>query len=134
MTKVKDLFAQIIKFASVGLICFGIDYFGLIILTEWTSLTYFMSSAISYTVSVVINYWLSMRFVFEGRDDRSKFTELVIFAVLSIIGLMLTQLMMWIAVEFLGLFYALAKILASMIVTTYNFISKKIFLEEVPED
>jgi hypothetical protein len=36
---------------------------------------------------------------------------------------------MWIAVEFFGLFYAIAKIFSTMLVTIYNFVSRKLFLE-----
>jgi hypothetical protein len=36
---------------------------------------------------------------------------------------------MWFAVEHLGMFYAVAKIFSTMLVTTYNFISRKRFLE-----
>jgi putative flippase GtrA len=70
-----------------------------------------------------------MRFVFEGKEELSKFQELVIFVALSLIGLALNQMIMWIAVEFFGMFYAVAKIFSTLLVTTYNFISRKLFLE-----
>ena len=130
MQKIRQLLGQIMKNVSVGTFCFFIDYFGLIFLTEWGVCSYFTSSAISYTVSIIINYLLSMRFVFKGREEMSKILEIIIFAALSLVGLGLTQLVMWIAVESLGFYYMLAKVFSSMIVTTYNFISRKMFLEE----
>ncbi len=120
---------QFCKFGIVGLLCFLIDYGLMVALTETTNLNYFVSCGISYTTSVVVNYVLSMRFVFRGRDEMSKMMEILIFVILGIIGLAFNQLIMWIAVETFHIFYAVAKILATMMVTVYNFISRKIFLE-----
>ena len=120
MKRVKKLLLQFCKFGLVGTLCFCIDYGLMILLTERTGLHYFTSSAISFTVSVVVNYILSMRFVFK---------EMAIFVALSLVGLALNQMIMWIAVELFRIFYAVAKILSTMLVTTYNFISRKLFLE-----
>ena len=129
MKRVKKLLLQFCKFGLVGTLCFCIDYGLMILLTERTGLHYFTSSAISFTVSVVVNYILSMRFVFNGKDDLSKFQEMAIFVALSLVGLALNQMIMWISVELFRIFYAVAKILSTMLVTTYNFISRKLFLE-----
>ena len=47
---------------------------------------------------------------------------------LSMIGLVMNQMIMWFAVEHFR-DYAVAKIFSTMLVTTYNFISRKRFLE-----
>ena len=125
----KKLIVQFCKFGIVGLICFSIDYGLMLLLTETAGVSYFISSGVSYTASVVVNYILSMRFVFESKDDVNKFMEILGFVILSIIGLAFNQLIMWIAVETFHIFYAAAKIMATVIVSVYNFVSKKIFLE-----
>ena len=98
MKRVKKLLLQFCKFGLVGTLCFCIDYGLMILLTERTGLHYFTSSAISFTVSVVVNYILSMRFVFNGKDDLSKFQEMAIFVALSLVGLALNQMIMWIEI------------------------------------
>ena len=70
-----------------------------------------------------------MRFVFHGREDLSKTKEATIFFLLSLIGLMLNQMIMWVAVDMLGIYYTLAKLLSTGMVTGYNFMSRKKFLE-----
>ena len=45
------------------------------------------------------------------------------------IGLVINQVMMWFLVEFLGILYFIAKIFATAVVMVYNFITRKIFLE-----
>ena len=127
--RIKKTLLQFCKFGLVGTLCFCIDYGIMVLLTETTDLGYFLSSAISFTLSVVVNYILSMRFVFKGKDELNKFQEMAIFVALSIVGLALNQMIMWIAVEFFCVFYAVAKIFSTMLVTVYNFISRKLFLE-----
>jgi putative flippase GtrA len=129
MKKIQQLAVQFCKFGLVGTVCFCIDYSLMVLLTEFTGLGYFWSSAVSFVVSVVVNYILSMRYVFAGKEELSRVQEIIIFVTLSLIGLALNQMFMWIAVDFFGLFYAIAKIFSTMLVTIYNFISRKLFLE-----
>lgn len=129
MKRVKELLMQFCKFGLVGTLCFCIDYGLMVLLTEADVLGYFPASAISFVISVIVNYILSMRFVFKGKDELSKVQEMAIFVALSLVGLALNQMIMWIAVEFFQMFYAVAKIFSAMLVTTYNFVSRKLFLE-----
>lgn len=129
MKRIKMLIQQFFRFGIVGILSFGIDYGLLILLTDAVGFEYIYSSAVSYGVSVLVNYFLSMRFVFQGKEDRNKFLEAGIFVFLSMIGLLFNQMIMLIAVESLGVHYKIAKLLATMTVTVYNFISRKVFME-----
>lgn len=122
---------QYAKFAVVGITSLMVDYGVLVFLTENTAfgLDYFQASAFSYTISIFVNYILSMKYVFHGRDDMSRMKEAGIFFVLSLIGLFLNQMAMWFTVECLGIYYGAAKLLSTLMVTNYNYISRKKFLE-----
>lgn len=133
-----NLIAQIAKFSVVGVISFIIDAGVLYILTVIFGVKFYLIfAAISFSASVVVNYILSMRFIFEGRKDIKKQKEFVIFVVLSVIGLLLNQFVMW----FFGILFSkhmqltselvlLIKIISTCIVMVWNFISRKVFLEQ----
>lgn len=124
------LISQFAKFGVVGAICFLIDYGIMVLLTEVFGVPYLVSCGISFVVSVVVNYHLSMKYVFASRDDLSKQKEFIIFVALSIAGLLLTELFMWLMVDKLYIHYMFSKILVTGIVMVFNFVTRKIFLEQ----
>lgn len=119
---------QFFKFAIVGVIAAAVDVGVLVALKELLYVDVLYASAISFCVSVTVNYLLSMSFVFKGKEQ-SKVKEFIIFVLLSIGGLCLNQLILWVGVSFTSLYYLIVKILAMVIVPIYNFITRKLFLE-----
>lgn len=119
---------QVIRFAIVGAISAFVDVGVLVVLKELLRVDVLLSSAISFCVSVTVNYLLSMTFVFKGKNQ-SKLHEFIIFILLSLGGLMLNQLILWIGVKFTSVYYLAVKFFAMVIVPFYNFITRKMFLE-----
>lgn len=148
----QKLFQQLIKFGFVGALCFVIDYvIGLIVLNvlllifsdSCFEIASIAGSVIGFIVSVIVNYILSFKFVFERKDNLDKRAEFAIFVLLSIIGLFINSFIIWLSVgpiyrnvgflnENVGynLIYTGAKIAATAIVMVYNFVTRKLFLEK----
>lgn len=125
------LFKQIMKFGFVGGTAFLIDYLVMIFLTEVFSINYLISSVISFCISVIYNYIMSIVWVFEVDEEKSKTQTFAMFIILSIIGLLINTVVMWLLVDGTDLMpYTIAKIIATAVVMVYNFISRKIFLEK----
>ncbi len=111
--------------------CFFIDFAVLFALTEiFGEHLYLLFAGISFTVSVIVNYILSVKYVFTVNDRHSKKQHFILFVIFSIIGLALTELLMWLGVSLCDINYMLTKVLATLIVTVYNFITKKLSLEK----
>ena len=101
-----------------------------------------IGSVLGFVISVIVNYILSFKFVFERKEDMNRKTEFVIFVILSLIGMGLNSLIIWVFVEPVfnsfawvrsfgySLVYTGAKIIATAIVMVYNFVTRKIFLEK----
>lgn len=125
----RKLINQLFKFGLVGGIAFLIDYGLLFICTEWFGIYYFISSIISFSVSVIFNYVASVLWVFDVDQKKSKTKNFIIFIALSIVGLGINQIIMYYGVEVLNLYYMLIKLIATFIVMIFNFITRKMFLE-----
>lgn len=148
----KKLFAQIVKFGVVGVICFFIDlgiYTALNFLFRGTGFDgvfpqyYLLSQFVSFVLSTFVNYALSMRYVFVRREDISRRREFIIFFILSVIGLGVNELLLWLGMDVIyahwqwlrswmsvSLAETFWKLAATAIVMVYNFVTRKIFLEK----
>lgn len=122
-------FNQIIRFLFVGGTAFLIDFGTLWALTELAGINYLLSSCISFSISVVYNYILSISWVFDGKTKKNRWIELITFILLSLIGLGINQHIMWVLVEKLTVNYLLSKIGATIVVMLFNFITRKKVLE-----
>ena len=125
----QKLIQQFMKFGVVGVIAFVIDYGLLAFCTEILQVNYLVSATIGFTVSVVFNYLASMRYVFTHKEGMSRRREFVIFVILSVIGLIINNAIMWAGVELVGGHYLVVKFFATAVVMVWNFATRKLFLD-----
>ncbi len=125
----KDTVKQFGKFAAVGITSLAVDYILLLVLVELLHVDFLIATSASFLASVVVNYFLSMRYVFSRRDDLSRKREFTIFAVLSAVGLGLNDLFMFVGVAVLSIGYQVMKLISTFMVTWYNFFSRRRFLD-----
>ena len=91
----KKLIDQILKFGVVGIISFIVDFVITMAVSTGlrqgagmgTSQAALIGAFFGFVVSVIVNYILSMKYVFERRDDLDRKKEFIIFVVLSVVGL-----------------------------------------------
>ena len=126
---VKELFGQFLRFAGVGTVSFFIDYATMVLLTEVFGVPYLVSTTVGFIVSVVFNYLASMRFVFTHKEEMSRKREFAIFVALSAVGLGLNDVLMWVGTSAVGIDYRITKVIATAVVTLYNFVSRKLLLD-----
>ena len=120
--KMKNLLNQIFRFGIVGLFCFFIDYGITTGFTNQLGVHYLISKLLGFVVSAVVNYILSIKFVFTHKKEMGKGKEFSVFLVLSVIGLVINEISD-------SLMVSLSTIAATGVVMVYNFISRKLFLE-----
>ena len=122
------LFKQLIKFGIVGIIATIVDFLILFIFTEYFHIYYLISSTLSFIISLIVNYILSIYWVFDVK--KRNFKELILFVILSVIGLLINQIILYIGSDLLNIYYLICKIGATILVMIYNFITRKIFIEK----
>ena len=138
----KQLLDQIIKFGIVGFFCFFIDFGITAGLANIFGVHYLISKFLGFVISCVVNYLLSIRFVFTQKKEMDKKKEFTVFVILSAIGLLINEVVMYICIDGIyvhsealkaiisdGMMVSIASIIATGIVMVYNFISRKLFLE-----
>ena len=142
----KKLVEQIIKFGIVGVVCFGIDFAVFSFLNYVVDTHYTVATFWGFVISVIVNYLLSMKYVFARNEQMDRRAEFIIFVILSVIGLGVNEFIIWGCVDgiyknwsFLNGLISTelaeigGKIIATGVVMVYNFITRKIFLEKKGE-
>lgn len=154
--KFKVLVYEFLRYGVVGGIAFLADFGSLYLAKEYiftNQLTYgiYLATALGFVVGLIVNYSLSLKFVFIQAKDQGKGRDLksfVIFAIIGIIGLALTELGMYLGCDLfkshldnlltlignnLGcdlvkFGYLLVKCVVTAIVLLWNYVGRKIII------
>lgn len=127
----KELLIQICKFLIVGGIATIIDWIVYYALYHYGHLSPLIANILSFSFSVIYNYYASIKWVYIVDKTKNKKKMFIVFMILSIIGLLITELLLWIFIDYLKIHSMLSKIIASMIVMIFNFTTRKLFLEKI---
>ena len=95
----KKLLEQILKFGVVGVVCFVIDFVITMVMSTvlreifsmGTSRAALVAAFFGFVISVIVNYLLSMKYVFVRKEDMDRRKEFIIFVILSAFGLVLNE-------------------------------------------
>ncbi len=125
---------QIMKFGAVGFLCFFIEYVSLILFRELLGWPVLAANTMAFTISAVVNYVLSIAFVFDADKKANKGVQFAVFFLLAVGGLILNNIIMKLGTTVLDPFwsrsYIIVKPFATGIVMVYNFITRKLFIEK----
>ena len=91
----KQLLNQIIKFGIVGVFCFFIDFGITTGFTNFLGVHYLISKFLGFVVSAIVNYLLSIKFVFTNKKEMDKKKEFTVFLILSAFGLLINEAVMY---------------------------------------
>jgi putative flippase GtrA len=119
---------QMFRYAVVALVAFVVDFTSLYLLTAHAGLYYLFSAAIAFTLGLATNFLLSVRWVFVTRTVENKSLEFFIFGTIGLVGLGLTEVLMWLLTEQVGLYYLVSKMISTCIVFFWNFLVRKFLL------
>lgn len=126
--KADRLYAQFLRYLVVGGIAFAVDFTVLILLTELAGIHYLASAGIAFCAGLLLNYVLCITWVFRSRTLQDTRTEFVVFSLVGVAGLGLTELILYAGTGRLGFDYRLSKIVAVATVLIWNFSARKLLL------
>ncbi|NDP20696.1 MAG: GtrA family protein [Paludibacter sp.] len=123
-----NTFVQLFRYTQVGGIAFIVDFGLLLLLTEYFNVHYLISAGISFLIGLLLNYYLSIKWVFTIRTFEKKWIELLFFSLIGLIGLGLNEFLLWVFTDILLLYYLISKFFTSFIVYFWNFFVRKFLL------
>ena len=129
--KLKDLLIQFLRYSIVGAVAFIVDFVTLSIVYELILEKYryglFVGTAAGFISGIAVNYCISKKFVFSQNESRTKnsFVDFLIYVVIGIIGLLITEGGMYLGVELMLLNYAITKVVVAGIVLIWNFLARR---------
>ena len=126
--KTNNTLLQLFRYTFVGGFAFLIDFGALFILTEYFNMHYLVSAGIAFILGLIVNYFLSVTWVFNSRVIENRWLEFLLFSLIGLIGLGLNELFIWILTDILVIYYLLSKVITAFIVYFWNFIARKTML------
>jgi putative flippase GtrA len=113
---------KFLKFAAVGLSGLFVDYFFTYIFKEIFKVQKYISNSIGFTIAATSNYILNRIWTFESQNEEIVM-EYSSFLIISVIGLGLNNLILWLILRKLQINFYLAKFFAICVVTLWNFLA-----------
>jgi len=121
----KAFINQGIRFAVVGGIGTLVNLSLLYILTDIYGILYLISETFAFIVSVIHNYLWNKSFTFEEDIKEKVIGKAMKFTIICIIALVVNLTVLFILVEFFGIFYLLAEIGAICVAFFVNFFGNR---------
>ena len=117
--------SQFMRFVLVGGLATAVQYAVLIVLVRAGALGPVAASGVGYTVSAMLNYYLSHRYTFRSRQLHA--VAMPRFVAVSGLGLLINQAVVGATIELAGAHYLVAQVLATGCVMAWNFILGRIW-------
>ena len=113
---------KFIKFGIVGFSGLLVDFGTTYILKEWLRVQKYVANSIGFCVAASTNYVLNRVWTFHSEDPNIA-REYTSFFIISLIGLAINNLILWLIVSRLKWNFYLAKLIAIGVVTIWNFLA-----------
>ncbi len=127
--KTHNGYVQFFRYIFVGFIATVVDWTVLELLFVLHHDGLYFSTAIGFLCGLAVNFLLCKLFVFKGTpSNRSIAIDIFVYISTGIVGLGLTEVIMWLVTTRFNIHHIIAKAIATVIVLVWNFGSKKLIL------
>lgn len=123
--KTDNIYLQFFRYIFVGGTAFVVDFFFLYFFSDICGIYYLISAILSFIISVLVNYLMSTKWVFNQDNIENRVLEFNLFIIISTIGLGFTEVLLYLFTDVLGLYYLVSKIISAIIVLFWNFLARR---------
>lgn len=129
ITPTKNGFLQFFRYIFVGGIATIVDWGVLFLLTDFAHIYHLVSAIIAFIAGLITNFFLSKILVFKANEARvNPLLEFVSYAIIGVIGLGITELIMFLFTDCWSIHYMISKVIATVIVLAWNYLARKIVI------
>lgn len=121
-----ELLLKFIKFGVVGILGMVIDFGVTWLFKEKISINQYIANSLGFVTAATSNYILNRKWTFDSHVKNIP-VEFLSFLTVSVIGLLLNNLIIFLLTEKLGVKFYLAKLIAIGIVVVWNFFANYLF-------
>lgn len=121
-----NIMIQFFRYVFVGGTAFVVDFFFLYFFSDICGIYYLVSAVFSFIISVLVNYVMSTRWVFNQDNIENKVVEFNLFMLISTIGLVFTEILLYFFTDICGMHYLISKIISAVIVLFWNFLARRV--------
>ena len=119
---------RIIRYAAVGASAAAVDFLIFAVFAKLLGFNYLLVGAVGFIIATTINYFLSIRFVFESGVRFGFHKEITLVFLISFTALGVNQAVLYVGIGILGWEMLLTKICATGSVFFWNFGARSQFI------
>ena len=121
-----NIYLQFFRYIFVGGTAFVVDFAFLYFFSDICGIYYLISAIFSFIISVLVNYIMSTKWVFNQDNIENRVLEFNLFIIISTIGLVFTEILLYFFTDILGIYYLISKIVSAIIVLFWNFLARRV--------
>lgn len=112
---------KIVRYFVVGGMAATVDVGCFFLFTSIAGIWWFQSALASFTLATLVNYFLSIKYVFKSGVRFQKHHELMLIFLVSGTGLVINQLILWVLIESVGVNMLVSKLTATALLFFWNY-------------
>ena len=116
-------FRDLILYGVIGCFTSALDFVVFTLLSEHVGLHYLLSNCISVLVGITTSFFLNRTYNFKVKDKTIR--RFSVFLTVGLCGLMLSNLILWVGIDKMGIGSSLVKFLSIVLVVFFQFLLNK---------
>lgn len=130
LTKFEKILRQMAKFLITGTIATLIDWIVFYLLVYQVNMDPLIAQLFSFTLSTLFNYYTNTLWVFNTTKKKTRKRLMTEFFIISLMSLGISEGLLALFINVLIMNDMLAKVISTAFIMVFNFITRKMFLEE----
>ena len=131
LNKTENVKIQLFRSLFVGGVASVLDIISFIFFAEVLNIHYLVANLFSFTIGLISAYILTIQLVFTSASKKTRSVEFFQFFLVAFVGLLISQIVLWICIDIFSLYVLFSKIIATLVAFIWNFLARKYFVFKI---